>query len=146
MAKLLGEIIYSQEPKVMEKINKALEKDPTSQMFFAAFRQEAMNPTTRDYQKLRICITDSYICYYNLGIGMYFKIIPITSIKNLYRSCMVNGEYTYEHLNLAIETSDNVTHYFANVLRNGTKNFDIYNDVIADVKARIAAWQGGAQV
>ena len=69
-------------------------------------------------------------------------IVPISSIRNLYRTNIIRYEYDYAYFTLAVETDSGIK-YLMRYPRNG-KAMDIFNEVIAAVKERMAV-NGGTE-
>lgn len=139
----IKEFLLDDSPKNVKKLEKMLAKDPQSASYFEAAKSEARSANAVEFQNIRILVTDSYLCYHDLGIGAGFVIIPISTITNIYRTNIISTEYDYDNFTLAVEIGNGIR-YLTRFPRTG-KSIDIYNDAIAAVKARMAV-NGGAQV
>ena len=140
--KSIKEMLLDESPKNVKKLEKMLERDQQSASYLEAARSEARSTNAAEFANIRILVTDSYLCYHDLGIGAAFVIIPISSITNLYRTNIIRAEYDYDNFTLAVETGSGIR-YLTRMPRSG-KNLEIFNEAIAAVKARMAL-NGGTQ-
>lgn len=142
MAKTIIDMLKDDSPKMAKKINKCLESKNCSVMtktYFESFRQEAISSGTAvDFPKVKIIVTNSYICSYEMTFGFTVDIVPLSIVENVYRSNIINGEYDYESFYLAIEMSEGRRTYFGRTLRVGKKNLDAFVDVINTIKSKKA--------
>ena len=136
------ELLLDESPKNVKKLEKMLAKDPQSATYLEAAKSEARSTNAVEFQNIRILVTDSFLCYHDMGIGAAFTIIPISTIRNLYRTNIIGTEYDYDNFTLAVEVGSGIR-YLTRFPRTG-KSIDIYNDAIAAVKARMAL-NGGTQ-
>lgn len=136
------DLILDDSPKNVKKLEKLL-KDPASASYLDAARAEAANSTAMEFPKFRMMVTDSFVCYSRIGIAGEVVIIPISTITNVYRTCIVRNEYEFEQFTLAVETTGGLK-YLANFPRTGAKSLDIFNDVISAIKAKMTV-SGGVQ-
>ena len=72
----IKEFLLDESPKNVKKLEKMLAKDPQSASYFEAAKSEARSTNAVEFQNIRILVTDSYLCYHDLGIGAGFVIIP----------------------------------------------------------------------
>ncbi len=140
--KSIKELLLDESPKNQKKLEKMLAKDPVSASYLAAVKAEANGAGAMEFTNLHTLVTNSFLCYQDIGIGGGLTILPISTIRNLYRTNIVNGEYDYSDFFLAVETSSAIR-YMMRVPRYGN-GIDKYNDVIAAVRARMTV-NGGAQ-
>ena len=140
--KSIKEMLLDDSPKAAKKLEKLLAKDTESASYLDAVKAEAGGSGAVEFPKLRMLVTDSFVCYLGLGIGGGLMIVPISSIRNLYRTNIIRYEYDYAYFTLAVETDSGIK-YLMRYPRNG-KAMDIFNEVIAAVKERMAV-NGGTE-
>ena len=141
--KSIKELLLDESPKGQKKLEKMLAKTPVCASYLEAAKAEARSANALEFPKLRMLVTDSFLCYHDIGIGASFVIYPISCIRNLYRTNIIGSEYDYSYFALAIEFESS-TGYLMRYPRSGN-GLEIYNDVIAAVKARMAV-NGGTQL
>lgn len=110
--KTIHDICNSTKPKDIQKIQDYLVKNNCTQ-YYQAFNQELTYPNVLDYPVNKLVITNSFICDYNHD----FLIYPISNIINVYKSNIINGEYSFSNIHVAIETKDNTRFYIGNTIR-----------------------------
>lgn len=138
----IKDLLLDDSPKNTKKLEKLVAKDPESASYLESAIGEAKGAGAKEFPKLRTLVTDSYVCYQGVGIGAGLTIVPISSIKNLYRTNIVRYEYDYDNFTLAVETASGIK-YLMRYPRNG-KAMDIFSEVIAAVKERMAV-NGGIE-
>ena len=146
MAKSIKDILMDESPNNIKKIEKALTDKKASantKTYFDSFKSEIA--TGVDFPKVNTVVTNSFICNYSLTFGYTFDIIPLNSVKNVYRCNMINGKFDYNDLWLAVEYTDGRVSYIARVPRTNAKSLDSYVDVVAAIKSKLAAFGGGVQ-
>lgn len=139
----IKDMFLDESPKNVKKLEKLLAKDPDSASHLEAAKAETNGSGAMEFPKIRMLVTDSFVCYFRIGIGGAIMIVPISEITNIYRTNIVRGEYEYEQFTLAVETTKGIR-YMANFPRSG-KSFDIFNEVIALVRERMSV-NGGESV
>ncbi len=148
MAKSIKDILMDESPKNIKKIEKALadkKADALTKTYFDSFKTEVCNGTGVDFPKVNTIVTNSFICNYGLTFGYTFTIIPLNTVKNVYRCNMINGKFDYDDLWLAVESTDDRKTYISRVQRTNAKSLDSYVDVVAAIKSKLAAFGGGVQ-
>lgn len=110
--KTIIDVCNSTKPKDIQKLQDNLVKNNCTQ-YFQAFKQEITYPTTIDYPVNKLVITNSFICDYNHDFFIY----PIANIINIYKSNIINGEYNFTNMHVAVETRDNRRFYIGNSFR-----------------------------
>lgn len=136
------DLILDESPKNVKKLEKIFEKDPESASYFDALKAEAGRSSAQEFTKFRILVTDSFVCYSPVVFGGRLNIVPITKVRNIYRTNIVRGEYNFDNFTLAVETDTGII-YLAVYPRAGAKTLDIFNEVIEAVRTRMAV-NGGA--
>ena len=136
----LKDLFLDESPKNIKKLEKLLAKDPGSAACFESAKAEAARDSAIEFPKLRMMVTDSYVCFLRFGIGGPLMIVPISNITNLYRTNVVNNQYDYDNFTLAVETNEGIR-YMA-VYPRGNNSFDIFNEVIEAVKFRMSIIRG----
>ena len=140
--KNIKELMLDDSPKNAKKLEKLLAKDPGSEAYFDAAREEASRPTAQEFSKFRMMVTDSFVCFSRIGIGGALMIVPISQIKSIYRTNVIGNSYDFNNFTLAVETDAGIKH-MAVYPRAGAKTLDIFNEVIDAVRAKMAL-NGGA--
>ena len=130
----IKELLLDESPKNQKKLEKMLAKNPVSASYLEAAKAEARGAGAMEFPDVRALVTDSFLCYHDIGIGAGLTILPISVIRNLYRTNIIGGEYNFSDFYLAVETASAIM-YLMRLPRFG--NIDKYNDVIAAVKARM---------
>ena len=130
----IKELLLDESPKNQKKLEKMLAKNPVSASYLEAAKTEARGAGAMEFPDVRALVTDSFLCYHDIGIGAGLTILPISVIRNLYRTNIIGGEYNFSDFYLAVETASAIM-YLMRLPRFG--NIDKYNDVIAAVKARM---------
>lgn len=120
MAKFVDNIL-SDKPKTIEKMAKAFEKGGCSQ-YMDALIADVKTGTGTDFGKIFIYVTDNFVVDYTFfmrGLGNTIKVVPINMVVNAYRSNIdyATNKYSYDYLNLSIETSDGQRVVMGNVYR-----------------------------
>mgnify|MGYP003292642826 CR=1 FL=1 len=144
MAKSIKDMILDESPKSVKKIEKSLNSkniSPITVANFEAMKSELATGSSKDYPKLKVLITDSFVLRYETSFGFAFEIVPLKDVQNAYRSNIVNGEFEYDNFHLAIETAEK-TYYFAQMLKN-KKTYTAYEEIIADIKKKAGSWNRG---
>lgn len=141
MAKSFRDVILDENPKTIAKIEKALEKKQTLGLL-EDLRRDLNSETCEDYTKLRVFVSNNYVCQYNLGIRYDIDVIPLANVAKVYRSSLIGDTFDYDYFHLCVETTDGVPRLFARMPHGNIAKFKAYDDVIADIKRRMAA-QGG---
>lgn len=144
MAKNMLNLVLSDKAKDQTKITKAIESDSLTCACWEAFRQEAASGTTVELPNVKLIITDNYLCWYSTAIKLSFRLIPITSIMNLYRTNMIDGNYDYGNFRLALELSDGSRLTVAPYARS-KKTLDVYEEAIRIVREKMSLRAGGIQ-
>lgn len=132
------EKVIDDDPKTVEKFQKAIEKNGISGTAYETFRTEVRAGNAAEFKNLSIIVTDSYICNYN-PLVISFNLIPISSVTRLYRTNIRPDGYSFEWFWLKIEMSNGTYDLLSSQMRNSAnspKILDVYNDVIADVMRR----------
>lgn len=138
----IKELLLDESPKNLKKLEKMLAKDPVSASCFEAAKAEARGAGAMEFPNLHTLVTDSFLCYHDIGIGGGLTIFPISAIRNLYRTNIIGGEYDYSYFFLAVETTSSIR-YLMRLSRFGN-GIEKYKDVIAAVKGRMTV-NGGTQ-
>lgn len=145
MAKTIKSILLDESPKNTKKINKALggeNASPDALATFEELKREIANDTFVDFPKLKLVITNSYILSYNLTFAYKFDVVPLSTVKNAYRTNIYNGEYDYDCFYLAVELISGDVREFAAICRN-KKALDAYVEVISEIQKRANCWSRG---
>ena len=138
------DLILDDSPKGVKKIEKLLAKDPGSATYFEELKAEAVRATTMEFPKIRMMVTDSFVCASRLGFPGALIIVPIVQIRNIYRTNVIRNNYDFDNFTLAVETDAGLK-FMASFPRTGAKSLDFFNEVIDAVKSRMAL-NGGAQI
>ena len=121
-----------------EKLAKALNKS-ASEQYADAFRAELNAASCVDFPKLRMFVSDSFLCIYNFGALKFdVQLISIAEMANIYRSNMWNGEYDFKNWYLVSENAEGQRRFLASELRRGTKNMNVFDEVIACLRSKKA--------
>ena len=138
------DLLLDDSPKNIKKLEKLLSKDAESAAYLDACRAEAGSGTAREYPKLRLLLTDSYLCSLRMGFAGGITIIPVSNITSIYRTNIIANEYDFSQFTLAVETTTGIR-YMATFPRTGVKSLDIFNEVIDAVKSKTTL-NGGTQL
>ena len=141
MAKSFRDVFFDENPKTIAKIEKALEKKQTLGLL-ENLKRDLVSETCVDYTKLRVFVSNNYVCQYNLGIKYDIDIIPLANVSKVYRSSLIGDNFDYDNFHLCIETTDGIPHLFARMPHGKIAKFKAYDEVIADIRGRLAS-QGG---
>ncbi|MCQ2467903.1 MAG: hypothetical protein MJ166_10325 [Clostridia bacterium] len=144
MAKSIKDMIFNDSKKNQKMIMKALGGDNASPEIlarFEAFKNELGSDNFVEFPKLKVVITNSFVCGYTYGIGYTFDIVELSTVKNAYRSNLVFGEYDFAEFSLAVETDASI-HYISRILKN-KKGYDTFNEVISEIQKRATSWSRG---
>lgn len=129
--KSIQNIFCSDNPKDNEKLMKKLTAT-NSINYLQAFKLELSAGQLQDFPKRRFVITPSFICdYKNEPV-----IFPICNIINVYRTNIINNEYNYNSMALAIETNYNTRMFLLQSIRN--INDAEFNNIVQIIRNRIS--------
>lgn len=142
MAKTITDVLKDDSPKMQAKITKYLEGDNViglTRQYFESFKNEVINGSSNhDFPKLKIIITDSFVAYYEYALSFKLNIVPLDMVKNVYRTNVVNGNYSFEDFFLAVEMTDGNKTLMSRTFRSGKKSLQIYDEIIATLKSKIS--------
>lgn len=136
------ELLLDDSPKNAKKLEKLLAKDAESASYLEACRAEAGSATAREFPKLNLLLTDSYLCSLRMGFAGGIRIVPVANITSIYRTNIIATEYDFDQFTLAVETTTGIK-YMCTMPRTGAKSLDVFKEVVDAVKAKI---NGGAQL
>lgn len=143
--KTVNEIFFDSSQKNLTKLNKALEKSGSA-MYANAFSQELNRPTCADFPKIRVFVTDSFICAYNFGAMKYdVTILPISAMVNAYRCNVFQNSYDFDYISLVAEMVNGQKVLLSRQYRQKTKNMSIFDDAVNFIRSKKAMIQGGNQ-
>lgn len=140
--KSLKDYVLNDSPKMTKKIEKILEKNPSTATYYDAMKSElASSGAVEELPGVGLCVTASYLVVYSMGIGANINVFPLSTITNLYRSNVSNGEYDFDAFYLAVEFENGSRFDLARFPRS-KKSLTQYDPIIDAVKARKAAMGG----
>ena len=140
--KSLKDYVLSDNPKMVKKMDKILEKNPSTATYYEAMKSElASSGAVEELPGLGLCVTASYLVVYQMGLGVNVNIFPISSITNLYRTNVSNNEYDFDAFHLALEFESGARIDVARFPRS-KKSLTQYDPIIEAVKSRKAAVGG----
>lgn len=140
--KSIKDLILDDGPKAIKKREKIFAKDTESGKYYEDLKAEVTRESTMEFPKLKMLVTDSYVCTSQAVFGGSLIIVPISQITNIYRTNIVSGKYNHDYFTLAAETGSGIK-YLAVYPRAGTKGLDIFNEIIEVVRSRMALNGGG---
>lgn len=124
------------ESSCADKLAKALAKS-ASEQYKDAFCAELNSTSCVDFPKLRMFVSDSFLCIYNFGALKYeVQLVPIADMANLYRSNVWNNEYDFKNWFLVAENAEGQRRFLASQLRRGTKNINVFDEVISCIREK----------
>lgn len=140
--KSLKDYVLSDNPKMVKKMDKILEKNPSTATYYEAMKSElASSGAIAELPGLGLCVTASYLVVYQMGLGANVNVFPISTITNLYRTNVSNGEYDFDNFYLGVEF-DNGSRFDLARFPRSKKSLTQYDPIIDAVKSRKAAVGG----